>query len=462
MAREKSHLVIVGLGQVVPYKYLSCISEYVGRGVLDGYSIIDLETEKESVSRRVDATGLQPENVFFCSAADSRHSFADRRHFAPIFEKLLEQKQKLKVFISPEVKAHQAYLEFCVENGIDSLTEKPIFAPMKNGQFYPTAIEGTMRHLLMKMKEKPANHSVMTLGRYHAVFNDALLDKLRQKIVELHSPLTSFHLRTASGVWNLYREYETREDHPYKYGYGMLMHGAYHYVDLMAQFLELNKIVYPSSSFDLILSSFAAYPDDQFKRISEKFNKKFDDVAPKWAKTTKSIKQIYGETDITTSFCIKDQKSGKVITVGTLSLEQTTPSIRAWKELPESFYNVNGRVSCTDIEVQLSTLFSMHARSFKVPKSAEGKVVQVDNFAQVHTRANASLLKREQYNTEQTILNFFNSASNRKLMSAWFEGKETKSQLASHFPTMKITQALALSIQNPGEPVRVKDLFEEI
>ena len=43
----KSHLVIVGLGEVVPYKYMECITESVSRGELDSYSIIDIESQKK-------------------------------------------------------------------------------------------------------------------------------------------------------------------------------------------------------------------------------------------------------------------------------------------------------------------------------------------------------------------------------------------------------------------------------
>ncbi|PIN93971.1 hypothetical protein COU54_00895 [Candidatus Pacearchaeota archaeon CG10_big_fil_rev_8_21_14_0_10_31_24] len=142
-------------------------------------------------------------------------------------------------------------------------------------------------------------------------------------------------------------------------------------------------------------------------------------------------------------------------------MNKQPPSVRSWRNIPEGFYNKNGRVSCTDIEVQLSTLFSVHSRVFKAPKSIDGEIIQVDNYAQVQTRANASLLKNEKYNTEKTFSNFFNSDSNRKLMTAWFQNKEERSQLEKHYPAMKITQAIALSIQKPGRSVTI-NLFEKI
>ena len=51
-AHKKSHLVIVGLGDVVPYKYLECIKESIKRGELDSYSVIDIQSQKEIIKKR--------------------------------------------------------------------------------------------------------------------------------------------------------------------------------------------------------------------------------------------------------------------------------------------------------------------------------------------------------------------------------------------------------------------------
>ncbi|PIN93972.1 hypothetical protein COU54_00900 [Candidatus Pacearchaeota archaeon CG10_big_fil_rev_8_21_14_0_10_31_24] len=321
----KSHLIIVGLGEVIPYKYLECIKDSIDRGDLDSYSVIDIESQKESIERRIRSIKLKPENIFYLPDITKRNISNKRTDFQPIFKKLLKEKGRLKVFISTEVKAHEVYLKFCIENRIDSLVEKPVFAPVdKKGFFNPTKVESTMESLIKLSRKRPANHSVMTLGRYHKVYNDQMFESVKNKVIELEAPITSFHLRTASGVWNLYREYESREDHPYKYGYGMLMHGSYHYVDLMAQFLELNKLIYPNDDFYLDITSYVAYPEDQRCRIPKKFSENFLDNAPGWS-NKKSGSNEYGETDIVSVFCLRAKKNNKILTLGSISLEQTTP-----------------------------------------------------------------------------------------------------------------------------------------
>ncbi|TFV32621.1 hypothetical protein E4K10_22810 [Streptomyces sp. T1317-0309] len=61
-------------------------------------------------------------------------------------------------------------------------------------------------------------------------------------------------------MWNLQREFESRDDHPYKYGYGMMMHGAYHYVDLATQILSLNAELFSERQLRLEVSAFGAFP----------------------------------------------------------------------------------------------------------------------------------------------------------------------------------------------------------
>ena len=310
----------------------------------------------------------------------------------------------------------------------------------------------TWLYLVQETEKRSAKHSVMTLSRYHKIYNGIVLKSLEQKMIELGAPLTSFHFRHAGGVWNLHREYESREDHPYKDGYGMIMHGGYHYIDLAVQFLRLNKLIFPDTIFSLTMSSYVAYPADQNDRIPKKFSEDFGDNCPDWS-SLESNSGKYGETDVVTSFCLNNKDTGKVLTVGTISLEQTTPSIRTWKEIPLGMYNKNGRISSIEFEAQLSTLHSVNVQCFDVPIRGNKKVDRIDAFARVSTRTNASLLQDEGYNTEETHNGLFHSDSNRQLMSMWLKGEEHRSQLADHILTMRMVQHLATSIKNPGHPI---------
>jgi len=449
--KKRNHLVVVGFDDIVHKKYLSCIEDAIDSGFIDSYSIIDLESQRIDIEETISRIKLKPIGVYYLPNPSGKDVYANPKDFDPIFREITKHKGKLKVYIATELKAHGGYLKYCIENNIESLIEKPVLAPMKNGQFVPEFIEPTMLYLVREMGKKTAKHSVMTLSRYHKIYNDIVLKLLKQKMIGLNAPLTSFHLRHSGGVWNLHREFETREDHPYKYGYGMIMHGGYHYIDLTVQFLVLNKLIFPDSVFSLTISSYSAYPADQNNRIPKKFSENFADNCPDWPSRSNSSK--YGETDLVTTFCLRKKDTGKVITIGTISLEQTTPSIRAWKNLPLLVYNKNGRVSSVEIEAQLSMLHSVNVQCFDVPKEDDDEVDKISAFARISRRTNASLLKNEKYTTEETRNGLFHSDSNRRLLTAWLRSEEHKSQLADHVLTMRMVQYMAMSIRKPGYPI---------
>ena len=449
--KKRGHLVIVGFDDIVCNKYLPCIEKAVGSKFIDSYSIIELESQKINIEEKISHIKLKPTSVYYLPDPRRKGVYADLEDFEPIFKEIKKYKGKLKVYIATELKAHEGYLKYCIENNIDSLVEKPILAPMRDGQFDPTLIESAMRHLVNVAKKKSAKHSAMTLSRYHKIYNEKVLKPLEQKMIELDAPLTSFHLRYSGGVWNLHREYESREDHPYKYDYGMIMHGGYHYIDLAVQFLRLNKLIFPDSVFSLTISSYAAYPADQNDRIPKKFSENFDDNCPNWPSGSNSSK--YGETDLVTTFCLRKKDTGKILTVGTISLEQTTPSIRMWKNLPSLVYNKNGRVSSVELEAQLSTLHSVNVHCFDVPNQNNQEIDRISAFARISRKTNASLLKGEEYNTEETHNGFFHSDSNRQLMTAWLRNEEYRSQLADHISTMRLVQYMAMSTRKQGYPI---------
>ncbi|MFF1725625.1 hypothetical protein [Streptomyces sviceus] len=446
------HLIVVGFDEIVANKYLPCIRDAINSGHIDSYSIIDLESQRTEIDGRIKAASVKPRGVFYLPDSGDRVRETPQELIAVAIQRLRVPGVPTKVYIATEVRAHEAYLRFCVENNINSLVEKPVLAPIVDGRFKPSYITKTMEELIGVAAGSSAEHSVMTLSRYHQIYNQKVLASLRERMERWEAPLTSFHLRAAGGVWNLQREFESRDDHPYKYGYGMMMHGAYHYVDLATQILSLNAELFPERQLRLEVSAFGAFPIDQHQRLSKPIARGFQDAGARWSADSDASFR-FGETDVTSTFRLVDAATGRTISLGTLSFEQTTPSIRSWGELPEGLYNVNGRTSSVDLEAQLSTLFSTHVHCYDIPRgvSADG----IDAFARVTTRANAALLRDEQYVSEESFDGLFHSDSNRRLMEHWLRGSERRSSLASHLRPMQVTEALASSVLTPGRLVAV-------
>lgn len=447
-----AHLIIVGFDEIVGNKYLPCIAAAIDDGYLSGYSIVELETQADSIYRRIGAINPQPSEIYFLPDRRIAGIWADESDFSQTFFQIRQKWKRLIVYIAAEAKAHGCYLNFCVKNEIESLVEKPAICPMDAFLFNPKRIASEMQEVVGMARHSSTRHSVMTLSRYHAIYNDRVVSEIARRIQKYEVPVTSLHFRTAGGVWNMRREYLSREDHPYKYGYGMLMHGAYHYIDLVVQIMELNRSRFPKEELAVSLCSFVAGPSNQVDRTAGCFHRELpDELTEQEEEQFRSI--TFGETDIVSSYILRS--GSRTVCLGTLSFEQTTPSVRNWATIPENLYNKNGRTSSVDLEIQLSTLFSMNVQCFDVPVASMNSVDRIDAKARISTRANASLLEEENYVQLSEYSGLFHSDSNKELMSRWLRGEENRSQLETHLNAMTLLGALAESVQTPGKTVSV-------
>ncbi|MET7769075.1 hypothetical protein [Nocardia sp. NPDC005366] len=441
-----TQLVVVGFDEIVARKYLPCLISAINEGHLSSYSIIDLESEREVISARLRGVPIAPRHVHYLPNPCAGQSVSQDL-VAEAFGRVTDGSAPIRAYIATEVKAHESYLRFCVDNGIGSLVEKPVLAPLRDGRFEAPLITPIMRSLIASAARKPeVRHSVMTLSRYHRVYNDRVIAELAKRVRAWQAPVTSLHLRCAGGVWNRQEEYEFRDDHPYKFGYGMMMHGAYHYIDLVVQAIQLNRTALPDHRLRFQVGAITASPADQHLRIPISAAARIGDSEDRWPDSQVPA-QHFGETDVTAMVRLVDTQSGRTVTMGTLAFEQTTPSVRNWTSLPAGTYNKNGRTSSVDFEVGLSTLFSAHTHCYDIPTSDPDKI---DAFARITTRANATLYPGEDYVTTEEHHGVFHSDSNRALMTAWLRGSETRSLLADHLLPMQLIEAILIAAANPG------------
>ncbi|WP_292365558.1 hypothetical protein [Mesorhizobium sp.] len=372
----------------------------------------------------------------------------------------------LKVVVATEPQAHEAYLRHCILEGYDTLTTKPMLLPIKNGTFDgPSVFRRTADLLSLSPATADARHSLLVLGRHHEVYDKSVRAQASHMVDILGTPITSVNLKTAGGVWNVGSEFSTRDDHPYKHGYGMLMHGAYHYVDILARMLLINRRLYPDADFVMKISGYAAFPADQDVRVTDCVTKRLSHHSESMSMLQPGIR--YGETDIVTAFSLQFKNTRKVLALGNLALEQTTPGMRSWGPFPEVPYNINGRLHCTDVDVRLGTVFSVNGNVVKVPLgSRKGQNdLRGKNLATITTRANAYVAGTQEFIAEERIArpygNSFSYAAESELFEAWIEGRKTYSELASHLLGAALISALSEVISENGVETIIDFNFAE-
>jgi predicted dehydrogenase len=460
-------LVLIGLGPVASYKYSRLIFEAIDAGVVSSYSIVDLVSQRSAIEARRRSLSVQPDQVLLLPDEPAGRP---RCEALPMFARWAQdlaggQPRSLKVLIATEPQSHEAYLRYCISAGFDTLTTKPLVVPMEDGRFEVALLKRRTEELSQLVARQGGNHAVLCLGRHHEVYEHAVRQPLESILANHAIPVTSAHIKTASGVWNLPGEYSTREDHPYKYGYGMLMHGAYHYVDILTRLLLMNRRLHPHDEFILDVSAYSASPSDQSHRVPKIFEERLTDYND--AHNNLGSNNEFGETDIVGIFRLRLGVAGPVLALGTVGLEQTTPGMRSWAPFPVVPYNVNGRLHATDVDVRMSTAFGIAARVLKVPIGARrGDVdLRARNVAWVSQRSNALMLGHQEFVTEHSLQrpygDSFSYRAEREIFIRWISGRETYSNLASHVPTAAVLEALGLSIQANGLEVSVSLSYDE-
>ena len=281
---------------------------------------------------------------------------------------LLFKKYNIKyAIISTEPKAHFAYAKFLLDQNINILMDKPITSPLyvfKNIE-NSKKIEEEYNILKEKYQEKKEsiNFTIQCQRRFHAGYN-YVKNLIEETVLKYEIPITYLDIYHSDGMWNMPDEFFSRENHPYKYGYGKLFHSGYHFVDLITWLLESNSKLKTKKTNNLSITTSLFRPMDFFQTIDNKFYEKYfqTEKYKEILKNTKSLKD-FGELDFHSMIDFK--MDDKIITHCTLNLMQSGFSKRAWKNLPKDTYKANGRVRHERVNIHVGPILNIQIHSYQ-------------------------------------------------------------------------------------------------
>jgi len=270
------------------------------------------------------------------------------------------------IIISTEPKAHKIYAEWALKNNINVLMDKPITAPLNPGTNIRSAYKIYQDCLYLEnlLKKSKAKFYVVCQRRNHKGY--ALIKEyLKNFVSEFEIPVSYIDIYHADGAWNLPHEFG-KENHPYKYGYGKLMHSGYHFIDLFAWLTEVNFGLERTRPDNVKIYTAKFTPNDLFHQIDEKACARFFDrpTIKEFYKTYKrGDYENYGELDAYVLIQLTQDKN--VITTGSINLQQNSFSRRGWFDLPEDIYKGNGRVRHERVNIQVSHFLNIQVHSYQ-------------------------------------------------------------------------------------------------
>jgi predicted dehydrogenase len=452
------NIVLAGLGPHARHNYYPVLERLREAAPVNLKLVIDLKDQQETVMRFLRGRSVQPEDMLFL-VPSYRVSEAVPPEAGQLLERIHRQDPIDRLIVSTEPKSHKGYIIWALEHGIDVMTDKPITAPIMQRQEESRAWRIFEDYLEIEQAQHRSGSRavVMTHRRHHPGFT-FVREYLQRFLKEFGVPITFIEVFHADGMWKMPDEFYWRENHPYKYGYGKLMHSGYHQIDMFMWLAELNQELPGKEPDALGVTTCHVTPTDFLHQVdATNYRRLFGtkELDPYFDPAVLETTSTLGETDV---FVLAQLRRGhRVMTTGAINMLQTSFSQRAWTKLPEDMFNKsNGRVRHERLTIQVGHLLNVQIHSYKTPQDKESgaeerfTIVLMRNAALVGGPAYEEItLPKESVGRPESL----HRLARQEMMLQWLEGGPTNSPLISHRNSVKLLATVykAMFRQNHGQ-----------
>lgn len=333
-------------------------------------------------------------------------------------EKLIGKIEVDAVLICTEPKVRAEYALWAARRGFAMFLDKP------------ATIDLASFDVLLSMNPKAV---VSCERRVHKGYK--LLFQIIDTFTERFGvPLTNIDIHYGGGVWHTLHEYCYEENHPFQYGYGVLMHSGYHYVDLLASFLKYGK------GNEITMHAVCSTPKDYINLCAPH---EFSHLGYK----NENVPNLegFGESDVHAIGQLKCE--GMVSTNFSLKLLGTTLSTRSKVAREEK---LPGRIRQEIVILHFGHLMSIQINSTQL-KRIDSCRFSNEQFEITILRnplvggSGVERIQREDITEERCSLN---TAARQWQLSDFLQGGDGCSSLESHRTTMDLIESIREAIHS--------------
>ena len=356
------------------------------------------------------------------------------------------------VIISTEVKAHYAYIQWAVQQGLHFLTDKPIFSETYDEvkRLGRSNLYSRFQEIGKEIKAKGINAAVVIPRRMNPAFL-MMRSYLSEFVRTFGVPAAHFNYYHGEGMWNMPDEFFTRENHPYKYGYGALFHTAYHFIDLIDYFLSVNDQLQENRADAADLAVSVVNPSDVCRMVGEKAYKELLGVHSlhQYMENMESM----GEVDV--QMLINLYTSDALTATCNLDIRQSDYSARKSRTLPKDLFKGNGRIYHELLEIEVPHLLKIHLVRMTIgdqKDKTDYSHKEEDFVVQIYRNANIAGGKAFEeiifpYDSEvlingDTVRMNLGDASRYNIITDWLFNESLYTSYASHQRSMQLFDAI--------------------
>lgn len=362
------NIIVIGAGLHFRERYYPVLCKAAADSQLRIMLVIDLLPEKERICGFFSGKEVSPEHYLFLQ--EKYRHYIHNNELDDLLPENFEIENIDGVLICTEPKAHKIYALWAIRKGLHVFCDKPLtaFSDLSEAE----SLLGDFHEISDELSRRQVNFVLSCERRAHAGY-DYVKTYLTELITRFRVPVTFIDIHFGGGMWNMPDEFFFRENHPYKYGYGVLLHSGYHYIDLLFDLMSVNKLLYPDLGC-AELKATAIRPADQLGIIGNTHYEQLlgtDRFMPYFDRYNVDMMKEFGETDI---MIMGSFKSGdKTASLYNLKLMETSVSGRSWHKLPENTYINNGRMRQERVTIHVGPLCTIHvsSHSFAKQKTAD-------------------------------------------------------------------------------------------
>lgn len=365
------NLVLVGLGPCARSNYFPLLEQLSLDGHLRLRLLIEVEGREAATDDFLAARTLRPMETLYVSR-DAR----DAQRLPPpvrrVLDALRERGELDGILIATEPKAHLAYLEWAIQSGVRTLVEKPVLAleGIANDAAVAERLVSELRRLLELQERTGSKVTVMAQRRYHRGY-EFIAGYLREFLQRFGVPVSLIEVFHSDGQWNMPAEFRSRENHPYRYGYGKLLHGGYHFVDLFLWLQRLNEteLGVVSDAASIFTETFDVH--DALAQVGPDRYRRLMGAGVAWPDDTE-LAAMYELGELDCYNTIRMRAGARTVTTGLVHVVSNSFSRRAWSELPADDYKQNGRVKHERLHLAVGPLLNVQVHSYESYETAKG------------------------------------------------------------------------------------------
>lgn len=472
-------VVLVGLG---PHARRIYVHYFKANGLRPAV-VVELESQRAACEAALKDWGFS-DTLLVTVPDDARDADTLPPATVAALDRALAQKRVTHALLSTEPKAHYAYLTYFLARDIHTLTDKPITAPRHVGTD-PSATAriqsefDTLMRLYQLAQLNGTRLDVQCQRRFHPAY--LRLRQLVGDLVATHGvPVTYLDVYHCDGMWNMPNELLTRENHPYKYGYGKLYHSGYHFIDLMAWLMQPERWPHHTQPTSAEVYTAPVRPLDHMRMINAQAYERLlgaggRRLAPYFTKAQRPTFAHFGELDL--HGVIQFRHHDDTVCTATLNLMNTGFSRRSWAALPADTYKGNGRVRHERLNLSIGPLaniqvHSYQAREIKERELGHASVGDVEHF-DIYIFRNVDLIGGQPVEkitvhdvmgdqTGQGSFIGYNEQARETCLLNFLFGGPRLSDLADHAFTTQLLAGLyaSMSARHTGADPRQQLVFE--